>query len=127
MLPAYGFVLRPSASVNALTYLEFLSALYHGKLATKLPDYVAGAVIPLGLPATSIGPLIGALTAGNVAGAEAVPGVTLTIIEATGAAISQAFADSFRLLWAIEIAFCAIALVLCVFGLEPVSKLMTQR
>ena len=100
-------------------------SLYHGKLATKLPAYVADAVIPLGLPTTEIGALIGALTKGNIAAAESLPGVTGSIIGAAGSAIHKAFCDSFRLLWAIEIAFCGVALLLCL-GLEPISKFMNH-
>ena len=102
------------------------SAIFNSKLTVKLPEYVAGATLPLGLAPTSLGPLIGALASGSVAAAEAVPGVTLEIIQAAGAAITQAYSDSFRYLWILNVAFTVLAIIACFF-LEPTRQFMDRQ
>jgi hypothetical protein len=81
----------------------------HG-IAANLGSKVAAATIPLGLPSTSIGPLIVSLTSGNAGAAERVPGATFVIIKAAVLALQEAFVIAFRYVWIAAGAFTLVAL-----------------
>lgn len=76
------------------------TALYSTILANRvkddLPRLIAEATLPLGLPVTSLKPLIIAMTSGHTASAMQIPGVTAAILSAAGMAFKQAYVEGFR-------------------------------
>lgn len=96
-------------SMGATVGLAMNSAIFNSSIGTELGSRVAAAVLPLGLPPTSIGALIGALQSGDSAAIFAVPGVSPQIVGVAGQAISQSFAISFRWVWVSAACVCAVA------------------
>jgi hypothetical protein len=96
-------------SLGGAVGLAIYEAVFNHGIATNLGSKVAAATIPLGLPSTSIGPLLASLTSGNAAAAERVPGVTLAIIKAAVLALQEAFVIAFRYVWIAAGAFTLVA------------------
>ena len=97
-------------SVGGAVGLAINTALFNGALATNIPAKVAAATIPLGLPPTSLGPLIGALTSENQSALAHIPGVTPEVIGAAAGAIKDAYSIGFRYAWIVACCFSALAL-----------------
>lgn len=91
--------------------LAIINAIFASGLSENLVPKVTKAVVPLGLPKTSIGPLIGALSSGDMALVEKVPGVTLKIIEAAGLAMKQAYVVGFRNVFICGAAFMFVGII----------------
>ncbi|EXJ89071.1 hypothetical protein A1O3_02135 [Capronia epimyces CBS 606.96] len=76
------------------------TAIYSTILADRvkhvLPGMVAKAVLPLGLPATSLGPLLQVLASGDTAAATKIPGISLPILGAALEAFKEAYVKGFR-------------------------------
>lgn len=64
-----------------------------------MPSNIAAAVLPLGLPQTSLGQFIGLLVAHDNAALSQVEGVTLDIIQAGAGALLQTYSLGFRYVW----------------------------
>ena len=91
--------------------LAIINAIFAGSLSRNMVPKVTRAVIPLDLPETSIGPLIGALSSGNVALLDKIPGVNSDIIAAAGLAIKQAYVVGFRNVFICGAAFMASGII----------------
>jgi MFS family permease len=91
--------------------LSIINAIFVSGLSENLAPKVTNAVVPLGLPKTSIGPLIGALSLHNTTLVEKVPGVTPEIISAASLAIKQAYVVGFRNVFICGAAFMAAGLI----------------
>ena len=98
-------------SVGGSVGLAINSALLNGALATNIPAKTAAATIPLGLPPTSIGPLIEALGSSNETALAHIPGVTPKIIEAAAGAIKDSYSIGFRDAWIAACCFTAVGVV----------------
>jgi len=101
-----------SRSLGATIFVAAYAAAVGNRLASYIPRYVADAVLVLGLPPTSLGPLLADLAAQNVEGLSSIPGVTPQIIEAAVRALDQAYADGIRIVWIIAAVIGALAAVL---------------
>src|ERR1700722_12047452 len=98
-------------SLGGAVGLAIYNAVFNHGVATNLGSKVAAATLPLGLPPSSLGALIGSLTSGNPAAANRVPGATLDIIRAGGLAVQEAFVIAFRYVWISAGCFALVALV----------------
>lgn len=98
-------------SIGATVGLAINNAIFTSSLSTEIPSRVAAAVIPLGLPVTSIGALIEALESESAAAIAAVPGATAQIAGAAGEAVLQSYAISFRWAWVCSACFCAVGAI----------------
>lgn len=88
-------------STGATVVLAICQAVFSSSQAKEIPSRVAAATLPLGLPPTSIGPLLGALQTRDPKEIFAVPGVSPRIVGAAGAAVLDAFAVTFRWMWVV--------------------------
>lgn len=102
-------------SLGGAVGLAIYDALFNHGVSANLGSKVAAATLPLGLPPTSIGQLIGSLTSGDAAAAARVPGATRAIIQAAVLALEEAFVIAFRYVWIAAGAFALVALVGAVF------------
>ncbi|KAK7457499.1 hypothetical protein CaCOL14_001479 [Colletotrichum acutatum] len=66
---------------------------------SRMPTNIAAAVLPLGLPQTSLGQFIGLLVAHDNAALSQVEGVTLDVIQAGAGALLQTYSLGFRYVW----------------------------
>lgn len=100
------------------------NAIFNSKLNNKLPANIAAAVLPLGLPPTSLDPFIGAL-AGNAPPAQiaAIPGVTPQIIGAGIDGLHKAFQESFKSVYVAAAVISAVATIISVFLINPKADL----
>ncbi|KAK6383729.1 hypothetical protein LTS17_003021 [Exophiala oligosperma] len=102
--------------------LSIINAIFASTLTSNLAPKVTKAVVPLGLEGTNIGMLIGALTSGNIALAEQIPGISPEIIAAAGLAIKQAYVVSFRNVFICGAAFMAVGIIITAFMTNPRSE-----
>jgi hypothetical protein len=70
--------------------------IIRSRVGATLVKRVAGAVLPLGLPATSLPDLLIAIASGNQAAMMKVPGVDLNIIQAAVLETKLTYAAAFR-------------------------------
>lgn len=98
-------------SIAGVIGLPIYSAIFSSKLADNLGPKVAEAVLPLGLPESSLPALIRDLVAHVDITPEQVPGVTDEIILAGTAGMLDAYNLGFRFVWitAGVFSFCATA------------------
>ncbi|KAH8894655.1 MFS general substrate transporter [Thozetella sp. PMI_491] len=99
--------------------LAIYNAIFAGELNKHLGSNIAEAVLPLGLPATSLGDFITALAAQNSAALMQVPGVSLEIIQAGAGALLNTYAVAFRWVWTAAGAFTVIAAIAALFLIDP--------
>jgi hypothetical protein len=118
-------LLISTRSVGGSIALAIYNALFTHQLSTNLASRVPAAVLPLGLPPTSIGALIGVLTSGaavDVGGLSQIPGVTPPIIRAAGLAVSQSFLLAFRYIWVTAGGFAFAAMIAAWFIRDPTKE-----
>jgi hypothetical protein len=97
--------------VGGTVGLAINNAIFNSTVATEIPKRIAAAVIPLGLPPSSIGQLIGALTSQNTAALAKVPGASPQIIGAAAGALTSAYNVGFRNAWIAACCFCVVAII----------------
>lgn len=107
---ASGLVLSVR-SLGASTGLVIYQAVFSHGISSNLAPKVAAATFPLGLPEDSLGPLLRALTSGNVDDLSKVPGVSPQIIEAAALAVKEVYKVAFSYVWATASAFTVVALI----------------
>jgi hypothetical protein len=79
---------------------------------------IAGAVLPLGLPESSLPALIGDLAANNQTAIATVPGITPQSIGAGVGGLFDAYSLGFRFVWVAAGCFMALATI-CKLSLPP--------
>lgn len=93
------------------------TSMYSSILATEsakyIPQKVAPAALAAGLPSSSIPRLLSGITLGNF---EGIPGISPEIIAATGAAVKDAYATSFRTVYLCTLPFGALLILAAIFS-----------
>lgn len=87
------------------------NAILSGNLNKNLGANIAGAVLPLGLPETSLGDLITALANQDTAALLAVPGISPDIISAAVGALKSTYSVAFRWVWVAAGSFTVVAAI----------------
>lgn len=87
--------------------------IYENLASTRIGNYLAEAVIPLGLPPSSIGQFIGAYMSHDFAGLAQIPGVNGQIMGAGIDAIKRAQAKCYAIVWAAYTPATVIAIIAC--------------
>ena len=100
--------------------LAIYSAIFSHSLAEDLAPKIAAAALPLGLPKSSLGALIGTLASGDTAALADIPGIKSDIIGAGFGALQDAYSIAFRWVWVAAACFSALAVV-CKFYLPFLS------
>lgn len=98
-------------SLGGTVGIVIYNAVFNSGLSSNLASKVPAAVIPLGLPPSSIGPLIAALTSGNTAALTTIPGATHEVIAAAGLAVHESYNWGFRYVWITAASFSAVGLL----------------
>lgn len=101
-----GSIRSTGGSVAVAVY----GALFSQGLTKNLYPKVSDAVVPLGVSETEVGPLIADLSAGATEAALNLPGVTIKVVEAAGAALKSAYIIGFRNVFICAAAFAALGL-----------------
>lgn len=86
-------------SIGGVIGLAIYNAVFNAKLDAYLGKNIAAAVLPLGLPASSLPALIGDLAGHITPTPQTVPGVTPEIIQAGTGGMLAAFVQAFRYVW----------------------------
>lgn len=86
-------------SVAGVIGLPIYSAVFNSKLSANLGEDIAQAVLPLGLPESSLPALIEDLLAHITSTPDTVPGVTEEIYIAGAGGMLDAFSVAFRFVW----------------------------
>lgn len=87
------------------------NAIFVGKLNANLGSKIAAAVLPLGLPESSLPDFITALNNQNTAALGKIPGVTGQIIGAGVGGLREAYTLGFRFIWVAGACFTVAAVV----------------
>lgn len=87
------------------------NAIFTAKFTENLGPKIAGAVLPLGLPASSLPAFIGDLAANNQTALTTVPGVTGQIIGAGVGGLFEAYSIGFRFVWVAAGTFMLLAAI----------------
>ena len=119
-------VTTSSRAIAATVFTAIYAAAFGTRIDKKLPSYVAKAAIGAGLAPPNVPAFIGALTTQDNAALGAIPGVNPTIIGAAVAALTQAFADSVRVVYIIAVPFGVLACIACLF-LGNMSNTMNYK
>ncbi|KAK5049568.1 hypothetical protein LTR84_004497 [Exophiala bonariae] len=98
-------------SLGGAVGLAIYTAAFNSKLSETAGKKIANAVLPLGLPSSSLSLLILDILTGNIGGLPDIPGISPQIIQAGVLAFQQAFAESIRAVWITAACFTAAALV----------------
>ncbi|EXJ89151.1 hypothetical protein A1O3_02215 [Capronia epimyces CBS 606.96] len=102
------------------------STILSNRVKDVLPGLVSKATLPLGLPVTSLKPLLLALAAGGSASAAKIPGVTATVLAAAGQAYKEAYVKGFRLVYLVAIAF-GVLVTICALFTKNIDHLLTDH
>ncbi|ORY03042.1 fungal trichothecene efflux pump [Clohesyomyces aquaticus] len=105
--------------------ISVYSTILSNTLTTSILSLVPAAVTPLGLPATSIPLILGALPKGSKA-LSAVPGITPEIMAAAGAAFQQAYTHALRVTALSSLSFGIIAIIACICC-NDIGKKMNEK
>jgi hypothetical protein len=108
-------VITSSRAVAATVFVPILSAAFHSRLSKDTPNYISQAVLPAGLPRSSLPSFMTSLTGGSTAALGKVPGVSPQIIALGTTALKQAYADSVRVVFIIAAPFGVLACIACFF------------
>ena len=87
------------------------NAVFHASLSNDLVDEIAGAALSHGLPRTSLGRLIAALTSEDTVALRSIPGINGTIIGAAVEALKQAYLRAFSQVYIMAAAVCGFAAI----------------
>lgn len=123
--PASGLIIS-IRSVGGTIGLAIYNAIFTHKLSTNITKKIPAAVIPLGLPPSSLGPLIGDLTSGHTAAASQIPGATPAIIDAGANALMESFVNGFRFVWITAGCFALVATIVAFFFRDPREEFNTR-
>lgn len=97
-------------SLGGAVVLAITNAILHDQL-DHIPTKVAAAVLPLGLPDSSLAPLIGALSAKDYEALAKIPGATQAIVDAGAHALLRCFQTGFRNIWIVATVFAVVATI----------------
>ncbi|KIX06978.1 uncharacterized protein Z518_04954 [Rhinocladiella mackenziei CBS 650.93] len=106
-------------SLGASTGLVIFQAVFSAGFSKNLAPKIAAATLSLGMPETSLAPLIGGLTSGDTAAVAKIPGVTPEIIAAAGLALQETYHLAFSYVWAAAASFTFLAFVGAGFLRDP--------
>lgn len=106
-----GLVMATRA-IGGSVGLAVFAAIFNSAVSDNFAPRVAAAALPLGLPQSSLGQLLGGLAANDQAILQHTPGITPQIIQASVFAMLQAFRIAFRNVYIM----CAALAALAVFG-----------
>lgn len=90
--------------------LAVYNAILNAAVASNLAPKVSAAAIPLGLPPSSLGQLLGALTSNNQQAMQQIPGITPQIIGASVVAMKEAFRIGFRNVYIMSASMTAVGI-----------------
>lgn len=119
-------VMTSARGVGATIFTVIFQTAALNRAATRIPDELSQAALRAGLPISSVRQFVTALAAGDTKMLSEVPNVTPAIITAGAAALKQAYADSFRVVFIIAAPLGAAACVGCLF-LGDLGKTMNYR
>ncbi|KAK4944541.1 hypothetical protein LTR10_015975 [Elasticomyces elasticus] len=113
-------------SLGAAIGIAINNAIYNDALAKNIAPKIAAAVLPLGLPKSSLVTLIPAVVASNATALQNVPGATPEIIAAAQGGLIEAFSIGFRNAWIAAASFVAVAVVGSLFLMDDSSEFTTH-
>lgn len=93
------------------------------KLSGNIKSHVVPALVEAGLPLTSVEQYLAAVQTQSVAAIERVPGIKPAIIQAGTLALTQAYAQAFKITWLATIAFGACSFIAACLSRDIDAKL----
>ncbi|KAJ4125245.1 hypothetical protein NW754_013531 [Fusarium falciforme] len=109
-------------AIGGTVGLAVCNAIFTSAMGTEVPHKIAAAVLPLGLPSSSLGLLVEALITQDYAALAKIPGVTTTITDAASGALVSAYGVAFRNCWIASACFCVPALIASTMYRDPKAE-----
>ncbi|KAM6538191.1 hypothetical protein FALCPG4_000074 [Fusarium falciforme] len=109
-------------AIGGTVGLAVCNAIFTSAMGTEVPHKIAAAVLPLGLPSSSLGLLVEALITQDYAALAKIPGVTTTITDAASDALVSAYGVAFRNCWIASACFCVPALIASTMYRDPKAE-----
>jgi hypothetical protein len=109
---------------------ELLSdnAIFSANFSSNLGPKIAEAVLPLGLPASSLPELIGDLAANNQTALGSIEGITPQIMRAGVGGLFEAYSLGFRFVWVAAACFTVVAAIgMLIMTSTLLSQMLTIR
>lgn len=100
--------------------------VFENKLADVIPTIVGTAAVAAGLPLAQLVPLLEDIAAQNTSALATIPGITPSILLAVEGAVQDAYAQGFKKVYLVSIAFGGAAVLAAVF-LGDIRKYMVSR
>ncbi|KEF56795.1 uncharacterized protein A1O9_06985, partial [Exophiala aquamarina CBS 119918] len=119
-------LLNSLRSTGGAVGIAIYSSLFSNKVGQDLLPRVAAAVVPAGLPVSSVEDFILALTSGSLSAIETVPGTTPEIIATGVDALGGVYSSAFRLIYLVGMAFGLLACLGACFVIGVDEKLTKQ-
>ncbi|EEU33620.1 uncharacterized protein NECHADRAFT_14093, partial [Fusarium vanettenii 77-13-4] len=116
-------LLACARSVGGAIAIAIYNTIVQSRISIELPRRVTAAVLPLGLPESSLPLLLEALTSGNET---AIPGANDEIMAAAGEAVRYAYAASFKIVFYLVAGLGGLATILAV-STRDTSPFMTNH
>ncbi|KAK4057263.1 hypothetical protein OIO90_001760 [Microbotryomycetes sp. JL221] len=108
-------------TLGGVVGLAIADAIYGSNTNEQIPAAIAKAAMPLGLPPSSIGPLIGSFFSHS--DPSKIPGVSGQIVGAAFQAAKEVQAHAYKITWFAFLPGTVIAAVICVFFHNPKDRM----
>lgn len=122
---AYGMSTFLRATITSIISVVFGNIVQTG-LITKVSNLVSEAVLQAGLPSSSVALFLEALSSGGTTAFKQIPGITPSIIQAGIQAFKEAYAQTFRTVFLVSIAFFGMGIIVTFFTVDT-SKYMNTK
>jgi len=119
-------ILHVATNMGPAFALAFYLTIIRSMVTQDLPKYVAKAVLPLGLPITSLRPLLEAIASQQEAALAKVPGISGPIILAAIQASRHAQSHSYRIVYFVAMTCCIIAAILAAFTVDVTPQMNNE-
>lgn len=104
-----------SRAIAAAVFTAIFSAALSARLEKFIPEYVSKAALQAGLPKSSLGAFIQALSSDDSSALKDISGVNMQIIASGVSALKQAYADGLRVVFIIAVPFGVLACIASLF------------
>ncbi|KAK5047456.1 hypothetical protein LTR84_006552 [Exophiala bonariae] len=122
---ASGLIIS-TRSIGGSVALAIYNAIFTQGLSSNLASKVPAAMLPLGVPPSSIGQFTSAMTSGQTHGLTQIPGVTIEAAGAGANAVLQSFVIAFRYVWITGACFSFVAMIAAWLLIDPKEEFNTQ-
>ncbi|OAG38747.1 hypothetical protein AYO21_07100 [Fonsecaea monophora] len=125
-LGAVTGILSSMRGISGAVGISIYGSIISTRLAQDLPQRLAGATLPLGLPESSFPLLLQDIFSANFAGIPEIPGITPAIMQAADTARRLSWAEAFKPIYWLGASLGVVAVILSYFTHDITPKMDNQ-